>query len=469
LAALLALAAACRVGPDYQRPAAVAKVPAAYAGQSGDWKIATPRAHLPKGAWWEVFGDAGLNRLQAKAAAENQEIQALAARFDQARAAIDVARAGLFPRIGGSATASAQSDSANRPVSTTGQAAGPSSTHTYGNFSIPFDVGYELDLWGRVRRQLELARASAEASAADFETARLALSAEVAANYFAIRALDAEKDALAASIDALRASLRLARSRRAGGLASDLDVIQAETALRTALAQEPPLARLRRQLVHALAVLTGEVASLFTLPHHPLEAAPPAIDPGLPSALLERRPDVAAAERRMAAANAAIGVAQAAYYPNIRFAGVAGLLSLGLSSLFDWASRMWTGGLSLSLPIFEGGRLDANLRTAKAGYEETVARYRQTVLRAFAEVEDNLAAQRLLREELELEEAAWRSAQEQVKLATRRYRAGLVSYLEVVTAQNLASTLQRAVARLRGQRFVACVALVKALGGGWKE
>jgi multidrug efflux system outer membrane protein len=444
-------------------------MPAAFAATTATWAVAVPRAHLPKGPWWQVFGDGALDRLEAEAAAANQDVIAAAARFAQARAATDVARSGYYPRIGAAAVGARQGDSANRPFPNTGQPAGPEFTHSYDNFSIPFDLGYEVDLWGRVRRQVESARASAQASAADLEGVRLAVAAEVAADYFSLRAVDAEQAVLAASIEAYRTALALARHRRAGGLASDLDVTQAETVLQAALAQQPSLARLRLQLEHALAVLTGRPAPVFRLPELPLAATPPAIPPGLPSALLERRPDVAAAERRMAAANAGIGVAKAAFYPSVRLSGLAGLQSLELSSLFDWPSHLWAVGLSISLPLFDGGLRRANLRGARASYEETVARYRQTVLRAFAEVEDNLAAQRLLAEENELQEVAWRSAQRQVALAQNRYRAGLVGYLDVVVAENTALGLERAVARLRGQRFVACVALVKSLGGSWRE
>jgi multidrug efflux system outer membrane protein len=465
----LALVAGCSVGPNYRRPAAVATMPAAYAGAAGEWKVATPRAHVPKGRWWEVFGDPALNRLEAEAAAANQELKAAAARFAQARAVIDVARSGYFPRIGGAVAAGRQSDSENRPLPTSGQAAGPEMSHSYNNFAVPFDVGYEVDLWGRVRRQVESARASAAANAADLEGVKLVIAAEVAADYFALRALEGEKAALDASLAAYRTSVALTRQRRAGGLASDLDVVQAETVLQAALAQSPPLARLRLQLVHALAVLTGRPAPLFALDAQPLDRAPPAIEPGLPSTLLERRPDVAAAERRMAAANASVGVAKAAYYPSIRLTGLAGLQSVDLGSLFSWPSTLWAVGLSISLPLFDGGQRRGNLNAAKAAYEETVARYRHTVLRAFAEVEDNLAAQRLLAEEYELQVVAWESARRQVELAQSRYRGGLSSYLPVMVAQNAALERERSVARLRGQRFAASVALVKSLGGGWRE
>jgi len=461
----LGLLAGCAVGPSYQRPPAVATMPGAYAGGTDGWKIAAPQAHVAKGPWWEIFGDPELNRLEAQAAEANETLQAAVARFARARAAADVARSGLFPRLGAGFTASRQGESANRPLSATGQAAGQSAT--YNNFTLPFDLSYELDLWGRVRRQVESARAEELADAADLEAVRLAVAAEVAADYFALRALDAEKVALAASIEADRKALELTRNRRAGGLVSDLDVFQAETVLKTAEAQMSASTLTRTKFEHALAALTGQPAPLFSVAERPLGREPPVIPSELPSALLERRPDIAAAERRMAAANAGIGVAQAAFFPTVRFHGLAGFQSLDAGTLFDWPSRFWAVGPSLSLPVFEGGKRRADLRGAEAGYAETVAHYRETVLTAFVEVEDNLAAQRLLSSEHEQETAALQSARKQLEIASNRYRAGLVTYLEVATAQNVAVERERAVARLRGQQFVATVALVKSLGGDW--
>jgi len=466
LAALaLALLVGCAVGPDYRREAAVETMPAQYAGATNEWKLAAPAADLPKGAWWEIFGDAELNRLEQQAAAANQSLQAAVARFEQSRATADVARSGLFPRIGVGAVATRQRDSENRPLNSTGEAAGKA--FTYDNFAIPFDLSYELDLWGRVRRQLESARSSQEAAADDLEGVRLAIAAEVAADYFTLRALDAEKAALIASVAAYGKSLELTRNRRAGGLVSDLDVAQAETVLLTAEAQLPALTLTRAKFEHALAVLTGQPAPLFRLSEMPLGREPPVIPSELPSALLERRPDIAAAERRMAAANAGIGVAKAAFFPTVRFNGLAGLQSIDAGTLFDWPSRLWAVGPSLTLPLFDAGQRNANLRSARASYEENVARYRQTVLTAFAEVEDNLAAQRLLADQYRKEFAAWQSACKQLEIADNRYRAGLASYLTVATAQTAASERERAVARLRGQQSVAAIALIKSLGGGF--
>jgi multidrug efflux system outer membrane protein len=462
---ILALLAGCAVGPDYHRPAAVETMPGHYAGATNEWKTAAPQAHLPKGAWWEVFGDDGLNRLETQAAATNQQLQAAVARFAQARASADVARSGLFPRIGASFSATRQHDSANRPLNNTGQAAGNS--FTYDTFTLPFDFSYELDLWGRVRRQVESARAIARADAADLEGVRLAIAAEVAADYFTLRALDAEKSALTGCIEADRKTLELTRNRRAGGLVSDLDVAQAETVLKTAEAQLPAITLTRTRFEHALAVLTGQPATLFHLPAVSLDCEPPVIPSELPSALLERRPDIAAAEQRMTAANADIGVATAAYFPTVRINGLAGLQSIDAGTLFECPSKLWAVGPSVTLPLFEGGRRRANVRMAQAGYEATVASYRQTVLNAFAEVEDNLAAQSLLAIQYEQELAALAAARRLLEISDNRYRSGLVTFLQVATAQTAALERERGVARLRGQRFAAAVALVKSLGGGW--
>jgi multidrug efflux system outer membrane protein len=461
----LMLLAGCAVGPDYHRPPAVATMPAAYAGATNEWKTAAPQAQLPRGQWWKMFDDPELNRLEAQAADANQDLKAAVARFAQARAAADVARSGLFPNIGAAFTATRQRGSANQPLPNTGRAAGQG--NTYDNFTVPFDLSYEVDLWGRVRRQVESAHAVEQAGAADLEGVRLGIAAEVAADYFTLRALDAEKTALLATIAADRKSLELTRNRRAGGLVSDLDVAQAETVLKTAEAQLPAVMLSRTQFEHALAALTGQPASLFHLDENPLDAPPPMIPPGLPSALLERRPDIAAAERRMAAANADIGVAKAAFFPTITLNGLAGFQSIDAGTLFDWPSRLWAVGPSLTLPLFEGGRRRASLRTAEASYEETVASYRETVLTAFAQVEDNLAAQRLLADEYGQETSAWQAARKQLEIADNQYRAGLVTYLQVAIAQSAALEHERVVARLRGQRFAAAVALVKSLGGGF--
>ncbi len=456
------LIAGCTVGPDYKRPPTPA--PAAYTGATNGWKIAQPQAGLPKGNWWDPFGDPELNRLEANAAQANQELKAAVAQFDQARALTDVARSGLFPHVGLSGSAVRARDSVNRPVN--GRPAG--ATETYNSFSVPLDFSYEVDLWGRVRREVESAKASQRAAAADLESVRLLIQAEVAVDYFTVRTLDAELSLLRSNVVVFRRSVELTRNRRVGGIATDLDVAQAESVLKSTEAQIPVTALDRLRAQHALAVLTGQMASTFTLPERPLDLVPPKIPAGVPSELLERRPDIASAEDRMAAANANIGVAKAAYYPTIKLNGLAGLQSVDAGTFFDWPSRFWAVGPSLSLPLFEGGHLRANERQTQAFYDQTVANYRQTVLTAFAEVEDNLCAEDLLADATDAQTIALRAASRTLEIANNRYRSGLVTYLEVATAQATALSTEREVVRLQGQQLLSAVALAKSLGGGWK-
>ena len=468
LAALVFLAG-CAVGPDYKRPEATT-IPAAYAGVTNTgatnaWKVAQPQGHLPKGNWWEVFGDPELNALEVQAAAANQQLKIAVARFAEARAQMNVTRSGLFPNIAVSGSAIRQRDSPNSPSTTTGEATGHSAT--YNDFTLPLDFSYEADLWGRVRRSVESARAQMQASADDLETIKLMIQAEVAADYFTLRALDSQREVLLSSVQVFSKSYALTLDRRAGGVATDLEVAQSETVLKTTQAQLPFVALQRAKFEHALALLVGQNAATFSVPERTLSAAPPVIPPGLPSELLERRPDISAAERRMAAANANIGVAKAAFFPTIQLNGLAGLESVDAGSLFDSSSRMWAVGPSLTLPIFESGRLRANLRFAKAAYEEMIASYRQTVLTAFSEVEDNLAAQNLLASQYELESEALLAARKQLEVANNRYRDGLITYLEVATAESTELNVEFSTVQLRGQQLVAAVTLVKALGGGW--
>ncbi len=457
----LILLSGCSVGPVYQRPEATT-IPDTYAGTKGEWKIAEPRADLPKGRWWEIFGDAELDRLQEEAMASNQDIRAAVARFEQARAVADIVRSGFFPQTGSSFLPARTRDSLNRP-------SGGKPGQTYNNFILSFDLSYEVDLWGRVRHAVEASTAQVRAGADDIEALKLAIQAEIASDYFSLRALDSEKELLATSIEAYRKSLELTRNRRARGMVSDLDVAQAETVLQTAEAQLADTTLQRLKMQNALAVLAGKNASVFLLAEKTSMPASIIIPTGLPSELLERRPDIAAAERRMAAANANVGVATAAFFPVVRFQGLAGLQSGDVGTLFDWPSRFWGVGPSLSLPLFDGGQRLAGLRQSKASYEETVAKYRQTVLTAFAEVENNIAAGHLLAREYERETAALLSARRQLEIAETRYKSGLVTYLEVATAQNTSLGIERTAVRLKGQQLIAAVALIKALGGGWGD
>src|SRR6266702_4697558 len=469
----LALLTGCAVGPDYKRPEATT-IPAAYIGATNvvttdteatnGWKVAQPQAQLPKGNWWEVFGDAELNELEGQASVANQQFKIAVARLAEARAQMDVTRAGLFPNVSLSGSYTRQRSSANTPSTTTGGAIGGA---TFNDFYVPLSLGYEIDLWGRVRRSIESSRAQAQASADDLETIRLMIQAEVAVDYFTLRALDTQRGVLHSSIQVFSKSLELTRNLRAGGAVSDLDVAQALTVLKTTEAQLPAVTLQRAQFEHALALLAGQPASTFHVSEHALSTAPPLIPPGLPSALLERRPDVSAAERRMASANASIGVAKAAFFPTVQLNGLAGLESLNAGTLFNGSSRLWAVGPSLTLPLFEGGRLRAGLRLAKATYDEMVATYRQSVLTAFSEVEDNLAAQALLADEYSEESDALLAARKQLEIANNRYRDGLITDLEVATADSTALNVEFAAVQLHGQQLVAPVTLVKSLGGGW--
>ena len=473
--AALAMVAGCAIGPNYKRPPA-ATIPGAYAGATNvvatdsgatnGWKVAQPQAQIPKGNWWEVFGDAELNELVSQADVATQQLKIAVARLAEARAQMDVTRAGLFPNISLSGSYTRQRTSPNTPSTATGGAIGGA---TFNDFLVPLSLGYEVDLWGRVRRSVESSRAAAQASADDLETIKLMIQAEVAVDYFTLRALDAQRGVLNSSIQVFTKSLQLTSNLREGGAVSDLDVAQAQTVLKTTQAQLPAVTLQRAQFEHALALLAGQPASTFHVSERPLSTLPPLIPPGLPSALLERRPDVSAAERRMASANANIGVAKAAFFPTVQLNGLVGFESLNAGTLFNGASRLWAVGPSITLPVFEGGRLRANLRFANATYEEMVATYRQSVLTAFSEVEDNLAAQTLLANQYAAESDALVAARKQLEIVNNQYRDGLITYLEVATAESTALNVEFTATALRGQQLVAAVTLVKALGGGWQE
>ncbi len=467
---LAGILAGCSVGPKYERPPALSSeaLPNAFttAAQSNAWKTAEPSAHLPRPDGWKLFGDAELTELETLASNQNQDLAAAAARFNQARAAMNVARSEFFPHLTANPAFARQRTSFNAPEQ--GHAAGQ--THTFNTFSFPLELGWEIDLWGRVRRQTEAAKARFTAAADDVESAKLLLQAEVATDYFTLRALESEVALLENTVEAYRRSLELTQNRRKGGIASDLDVSQAETQLRTIETDLPALRLQRSKLLHALATLCGQPATNFQLPMATNgTAATPALAVSVPSELLERRPDIASAERHMAAANAEVGVAKSAFYPRVRFNGLAGLQSIDGGALFDWPSRFWAVGPSLELPLFTGGRNRAQLSIARAAYDENVSRYRQTVLTAFQEVEDALAAEHFIQAQIEAESAALQAARRTLEIAANRYHAGLVTYLEVATAQTTALNRERALAQLRGEQLVAAVTLVKALGGGWES
>lgn len=469
---LLVFVSGCAVGPDYRRPEAAGTnaMPNAFsaAGQGAganraDWKAAEPAAHLPRGAWWTLFGEDELNRLESLATEGNQELSGAVARFAQARAQANVARSDFFPYIKAapSVTRERYSQHGTRGFSERNGA-------TDNSFSVPLDATWEPDFWGRVRRQVESAKARLDAAADDTEAVKLRIQAEVAIDYFALRSLEAETALLERAVENFSRSLDLTRNRRAGGVASDLDVSQAETQLRAVEAELPAAQLQAARLRHALATLCGRPSTGLEISKGGTNLAnPPFVPASLPSELLERRPDIAAAERRMAAANAEVGVAKTAFYPRVLVRGFAGFQSIDAGTLFDWPSRVWAVGPSLELPLFAGGRNRARLGEARARYDETVAHYRQTTLSAFEEVENQLSAQSLLAAQLGSEQAALDAAQRTFSIANNRYKAGLVTYLEVATAQSAALARERVANQIAAQRLIAAVSLAKALGGGW--
>jgi multidrug efflux system outer membrane protein len=456
------LLAGCTVGPDYERPAGGA--PAAWK-EPGPWKEAAPRDAIAKGSWWELFGDPLLNDLETRAAAANQDLKAAVARVAQARSIARLTESQFYPTISLDPSAARTRFAEDRPVSpTAGRTA-----YTANDFRIPVDLSYEIDVWGRVRRSAEAATAMAEASVAGYETVRLTLHADVAASYFALRSIDSERSVLRRTMELRREALRLAQTRLRLGAGNELDVSRAETELTTAEAESIGLERRRDEIEHALAVLTGRAPSELSVPEKPLDLAPPVIPAGLPSELLERRPDVAEAERRMAAGNAEIGIATAAYYPSFRLTAMGGFESSDLSSLFSWKNHIWSLGAAAAGSLFQGGATTADVERARGRYEEGVAIYRRHLLVAFQEVEDGLSGLRVLSQQAEAQSRAVASARKTADLSTMRYNAGLVSYLEVVDAERTALQSERLATQIQGQRLVTSVFLIKALGGGWED
>lgn len=444
------LVAACAVGPDYRRPQV--DTPAAYK-EAGDWTVAQPKDEAPKGRWWELFGDPVLNGLMEQVDVSNQTLKAAEARYAQARASTRAARAALFPSVGASADASR----ARR---------GQSGSAT--SYSVSLDARWEADVWGRIRRQVEAARASEEAGAADVEAARLSLQAELATDYFQLRVTDAQRELLEGSVKAFQASFNIAQNRYRAGVAAKVDVVQAEAQLKSIEAQAIDLRATRAQLEHAIAVLVGKAPGGFAIEPARLDIRVPEIPPGVPSTLLERRPDIAATERRMAAANARIGVAQAAYFPSLSLTGSGGFAGASLAHLISAPNRVWALGLGLADTLLDFGGRAAQVESSRAAYDEQVANYRGTVLDAFREVENSLASVRWLAEELKVQQDAARLARESVTLTLNQYKAGTVGYLNVVQVQATQLSEERDTVNLLGRRLAASVALVRALGGGWQ-
>jgi len=453
----LMLMSGCAVGPRYSRPSA--PIPTDYKETPQNWKPAQPADQTLRGKWWEIYQDPQLNALEEKISISNQSLKAAQAQFAQARATVRYNRADYYPTITAGVSATRERLSQNRPLA--------SSVTTTNDLIIPVDMSYEPDVWGRVRRTVEAARANAQATLADLESVSLSVHAELAVDYFQARELDAEAQLLDGTVASYVKQLELTDNRYKGGVASQVDVAQAQTQLETARAQAIDVREQRTQFEHAIAVLIGEPASTFSLPVASLNATPPVIPPGLPSELLERRPDIASNERLMAAANAQIGVAKAAYFPLFSLIPSAGFESTTIVNWLSSPSAFASVGASAVVTAFDVGRRRAASDQARAAYDQTVANYRQNVLTAYQEVEDNLAALRLLEDESNTETAAVAAAEHSLALSNNRYRGGVTTYLEVITAQTTALADERTAVQISGRRMVDSVLLIKALGGGW--
>jgi NodT family efflux transporter outer membrane factor (OMF) lipoprotein len=464
---LVLLLAGCTVGPKYVKPAVPTtpaykeEVPDSFK-ESDRWQPARPGDQTSRGNWWEIFGDTELNKLEEQISGSNQNLKVAEARFRQARAAIRFNRAWQFPTISTAPSASYVKSSDFSPNF-------PSKIQqsSKGDFVLPFDLSYELDLWGRVRRSVAAAREEAQATAADYETAKLSLEAELALDYFELRSADAQKQLLDDTVKAYTDNLQLTRNRFKGGVAPKADVAQAQTQLDTTRVQDTDVTVQRAQFEHAIAILIGKPPAEFSLAAAPLNYQPPSTPIGLPSELLQRRPDIAGAERRVAEANQQIGIARAAYFPTVTLGGTAGFAGSQGSNWFAWPSGFWAVGPALAQTLFDAGRRRATSESARANYDAAVATYRQTSLTAFQEVEDNVAALRILENETEQQQQAVGSSQESLQLFTNRYKGGVDTYLQVITAQTIELANERNAIDILRRRLDASVLLIKALGGGW--
>jgi NodT family efflux transporter outer membrane factor (OMF) lipoprotein len=452
-AAVFAFAASgCAVGPNYQRPAAAA--PGAYK-EAQNWVPAAPADALDRGPWWMLFDDPVLNELAARIEVSNQNVAAATAAYAQARALVRERRASLFPVV-------ALNGNANK------SGGGTSSTRNAGSYQASIGGSWEPDVWGRLSRGVDSAGASSEASAADLASAGLSAQGELAINYFSLRRADAEQALLGSTIAGYQRALQITQNRYVAGIAAKTDVLQAQTQLANAQAEELGLSRQRAQFEHAIAVLVGDAPSDFTLSSAPWKASVPDVPLGVPSTLLERRPDIAAAERRVAVANEQIGIAQSAFYPSLNLNASYGSGASRAADLFSASSSLWSLGLSAAQVLFNAGATRERVTGAQAAHDAAVARYRQAVLAAFQDVEDQLAATRVLVQQQELRRQASQAADEAEAQVLNRYRAGQVSYTEVVTAQATALSARRALVQLQADRQTTAVALIQSLGGGWQ-
>jgi NodT family efflux transporter outer membrane factor (OMF) lipoprotein len=448
----------CAVGPKYHVPPA--PVPPAYK-EVGDWKPAQPNDQNLGGEWWTIFQDSQLDALELQINVSNQNLKAAAAQYQQARALLRYYRADYYPTVTADPSAARTRVSANSPINTVLRGA------TYNDFVLPFEVSYQADVWGRVRKTVESYREQAQASAADLATVNLSMHAELAFDYFQARSLDAEEQLLNTTVKEFEQALELNESRFKGGIASEVDVEQAKTILQTTRAEAVDVGVARAQYEHAVAILIGKPPAEFSLPPLPLTAPPPHVPISVPSELLERRPDIAAAERLVASANAQIGVAKTAYYPMINLGATGGFESSVITTLITGPSGLWSIGLSAVGTIFDVGRRRSLNDQARAAYDYQVATYRQNVLTGFQQVEDNLAAVRILEHEAQIQDEAVAAAQRSLNLSVIRYKGGVTNYLEVITAQNAALADEVTAVNILGRRMVSTVSLIQALGGGW--
>jgi outer membrane protein, multidrug efflux system len=461
IVALLALTLGCTVGPEYKRP--TAPVPDTWKGQ-GPWEAAAPKDAIPRGAWWEVFHDAQLDQLEQQVLQANQSLTAARDRLSEARAQAQIVSSAFFPSVNADPSLQRARLSGNRPLS---GATIPLTPVTQNTFAVPFSVSYELDLFGRVRRNLEAANASLQASAANLENVRLVLSAELAADYFNLRELDREAGVVRESVEIQQKGLDLVNRRHEGGVANGLEVAQQAALLDSTATQLQLVLQQRAQNEHAIAVLTGNAASSFSLAVAPLDTMPPAIPTGIPSEILQRRPDVAGNERQMAYENAQVGLAITAFYPHITLSGSGGWESRDLATLANAPSLFWSLGGDLLQPIFNGGRNRANLALNRAAYDESIANYRESVLEAFQQVEDGLSGLAMLNQAMKTQQAAVMDSRRALEIANNRYTGGVTTYLDVITAQTVLLTNERLASQLLGQQMTTSVYLVKALGGSW--
>ncbi len=461
LAAVVTFLTACSIGPKYTRP--LAPVPPSYKelgapNVDGDWKPAQPRDDAARGKWWESFEDPHLNELEEKLNISNQNIAAAAANVQAARAMTREARAQYFPTLTANPgiTNSRLSNGFGRPLGI-----------TFTNYSLPFDASWEPDLWGRIRNTVKANTFAEQASVADLENVRLSAQADLASDYYDLRAQDALKQLLDSTVSAYQEALEITRDLYRAGVGNDEAVAQAEAQLNATQAQDTDLGVLRAQYEHAIALLTGQPASTFSFSVEAVRTVTPPIPVGIPSELLERRPDIASAERAVAQANAQIGIAKTAFFPAIILSASAGFQSLSIAKWIEWPSRIWSAGPSLTQTIFDAGLRRATVQQFQASYDQTVANYRETVLTAFQQVEDNLAALRILALAIEQQDDAIESANRSLREAEVRYKAGIDPYLNVITAQTVLLNDQETAVNLRMQRMLAGVQLIKALGGGW--